>query len=58
MNRRNGITYNFYKINKPTHMTHTISSYIKQRDKYVNVTKEISQMYLDIFIVDNSKLIK
>ena len=58
MNRRNGITYNFYKIKKPTHMIHTISTYIKQRDKYVNESKELAKMYLDIFIVDNSKLIK
>ena len=43
---------------KPKHTDDTISSYIKQRDKYVNETKKISQMYLDIFIVDNSKLIK
>ena len=54
MNRRNGITYNFYKINKPTHMIHTISTYIKQRDKYVNESKELAKMYLDIFIVDKN----
>lgn len=58
MKRRNGINYNTYAFTKPKHMEDTFSSYIKQRDKYVNETKEISQMYLDIFIVDNSKLIK
>jgi len=58
MKRRNGINYNTFTFTKPKHTDDTISSYIKQRDKYVNETKEISQMYLDIFIVDKSKLIK
>ena len=58
MKRRNGINCNNYTFTKPKHMEDTISSYIKQRDKYVNETKEMAQMYLDIFIVDKSKLIK
>jgi hypothetical protein len=58
MKRRNGINCNTYTFTKPKHTEDTISSYIKQRDKYVNEIKKISQMYLDIFIVDNSKLIK
>jgi hypothetical protein len=33
-------------------MEQTISTYIKQRDKYVNEAKELSKMYLDIFIVN------
>jgi hypothetical protein len=52
MIRRNGISYNIYTINKPRHMEQTISTYIKQRDKYVNEAKELSKMYLDIFIVN------
>lgn len=58
MIRRNGINYNIYTINKPKHMEQTISTYIKQRDKYVNEAKELSKMYLELFIVDNQKILK
>ena len=39
-------------------MEQTISTYIKQRDKYVNEAKELSKMYLELFIVDNQKILK
>ena len=53
MKRRNGVECNTYIFTKPNHTKYTISSYIKQREKYVNESKEIAQMYLDIFRVDN-----
>ncbi len=52
MKRRNGINYNTYTFTKPKHMEDTISSYCKQRDKYINYSKEIAKLYLDIFVVN------
>ena len=56
MKRRNGINCNTYTYTEPNHMKCTISSYIKQREKYVNEVKEMTQMYLDMFRVDKHNL--
>jgi hypothetical protein len=53
MKRRNGIECNIYITKNPNHTKCTISSYIKQREKYVNESKHMTQMYLDIFRIDN-----
>ncbi len=52
MKRRNGINYNTYTFTKPKHMEDTISTYCKQRDKYINESKELAKLYLDIVFVD------
>ena len=52
MKRRNGINFNNYSINKPKFMENTISTYCKQRDKYINESKELAKLYLDIVFVD------
>jgi hypothetical protein len=52
MKRRNGINYNIYTVKKSNHLEPTLSSYIKQREKYVDKVKEMTKMYLDIFRTD------
>lgn len=56
MPRRNAISSNIYSPNKATHLEPTISSQLKQREKYVNEAIELAKIYLDIFRVDSCKI--
>jgi len=56
MPRRNAISSNVYSPNKAKHLEPTISSFIKQREKYVDEVKEMTKMYLSLFNTNFKKV--
>jgi len=49
MKRRNGISNNSWKKDKPNYLEETISSYIKRREKYINHSHVMAEMLLTLF---------
>lgn len=49
MKRRNGISNNSWKKEKPNYLEDTVSSYKKRREKYINPSHVMAEMLISLF---------